>query len=109
MRGIGVAGLVAVLLTGCGESEGRRIAAAGLRDPSSAQFRDVATTRLASGGVAVCGEINGKNAYGAYEGFQRFVVWQGELHLDPAKAALSEAEQAHVDRAFGVLWAMCRS
>ena len=42
-----------------------------LRDPSSAQFRNV---YLAVGNVTrVCGEINGKNALGGYAGFQRFV------------------------------------
>lgn len=40
-----------------------------LNDPESAQFRNV---RLVEGGT-VCGEINGKNAYGAYIGFTPFV------------------------------------
>lgn len=38
-----------------------------LRDPSSAQFRDVKVYSK-----AVCGEINGKNGVGAYAGFARF-------------------------------------
>jgi hypothetical protein len=96
-------------LAACGADEGKRIAAASLRDPRSAQFQDVQTTRLQSGGVAVCGEINGKNAFGAYVGFKRFVVWDGDLHMDPAGAAeLTAAEQEKVDRAFGLIWAMCR-
>lgn len=40
-----------------------------MRDPSSVQFRD---ERLAGNGW-LCGELNGKNAYGAYVGFKRFM------------------------------------
>lgn len=43
-----------------------------LRDPDSAQFRNVKM-----GGRAdlplVCGEVNSKNGFGGYTGFQRFV------------------------------------
>jgi hypothetical protein len=44
-----------------------------LKDPRSAQFRGVVSkidsyTHLR----VVCGEINGKNAYGGYVGFQKF-------------------------------------
>lgn len=42
-------------------------ASASLLDPDSAKFRSV---RIA--GNNVCGEINGKNAFGAYVGFKRF-------------------------------------
>lgn len=38
-----------------------------LKDPSSAQFRNV---RIKGGHV--CGEVNAKNAMGGYVGFQRF-------------------------------------
>lgn len=40
-----------------------------MRDPGSVQFRDV--TRGFEG--RVCGEVNAKNAMGAYVGFRRFV------------------------------------
>lgn len=40
-----------------------------LRDPTDAIFRNV---EEAPGGV--CGEVNGKNAYGGRSGFQRFLV-----------------------------------
>jgi hypothetical protein len=44
-----------------------------LRDPDSAQFRDV---RFYSGGPTpvVCGEVNSKNGFGGYGGFQRFIA-----------------------------------
>lgn len=47
-----------------------------LKDPSSAQFRNVraADVTLQDGKKErrVCGEINGKNSYGAYVGFEWF-------------------------------------
>jgi hypothetical protein len=44
-----------------------------LKDPDSAEFRDV---RFYSGaGVPVaCGEVNAKNGFGGYNGFERFVA-----------------------------------
>ena len=72
--------VVALLVGGCHLLPGTEAAdieqakakaARDLRDPESAQFRDVATS---DDGTWVCGEINGKNAYGAYAGYQRFVV-----------------------------------
>lgn len=57
-----------------------------LRDPDSAHFRD---TRFYSGGAApvVCGEVNSKNGFGGYGGFQRFIA-SGE------KLAFLESEMA---------------
>lgn len=45
-------------------------AAALLRDPQSAQFRNLHWTEL----PGVCGELNGTNALGGYTGFRRFFV-----------------------------------
>lgn len=44
-----------------------------LKDPDSAQFRNV---RFYSGGPSpvACGEVNAKNAFGGYGGFERFVA-----------------------------------
>ena len=44
-----------------------------LKDPLAAQFRSV-TGYAAPNGVAVCGQVNGKNSYGGYVGFKRFYV-----------------------------------
>ena len=50
-----------------------------LRDPSSAEFRNVRFSR--AGGVpAVCGEVNSANAFGGKAGFQRFVA-AGEIRV----------------------------
>ena len=43
-----------------------------LRDPASAQFRNVRLVKF-SGGQVVCGEVNGKNAYGGYVGYKQWV------------------------------------
>lgn len=42
-------------------------------DPSSAQFRDERYYNTSFGEV-YCGEVNGKNSFGAYVGFRRFIV-----------------------------------
>ena len=49
-----------------------------LRDPSSARFRNVG---YYSGGEssAVCGEVNAKNGFGGYTGFERFVALGDKL------------------------------
>ncbi len=44
-----------------------------MKDPSSAQFREMKRQ-----GPLICGEINAKNSYGAYAGFQPFLVWDGK-------------------------------
>jgi hypothetical protein len=44
-----------------------------LKDPSSAEFRNVRFND-ADGTPVVCGEVNSKNSYGGYGGFQRFVA-----------------------------------
>lgn len=42
-------------------------------DPASAQFRDE-HTYVAEHGTVTCGEINGKNSFGGYVGFKRFMA-----------------------------------
>lgn len=50
-----------------------------LKDPGSAQFRNVRFSQT-SGVPVTCGEVNSKNSYGGYSGFQRFVA-SGEGNL----------------------------
>lgn len=52
-----------------------------MRDPESATFRNLATTD-----AGTCGEINAKNGFGAYTGFQRFYYSRllKKAYLDPA-------------------------
>lgn len=42
-----------------------------LKDPDSAKFRDV---KLNKAKTALCGEVNAKNGFGAYGGYQSFVA-----------------------------------
>lgn len=44
------------------------------KDPGSAQFRNITAYRVATGDLAVCGEVNGKNGFGAYVGFKTFYI-----------------------------------
>ncbi|WP_304273996.1 hypothetical protein [Caulobacter segnis] len=80
MRRLQVA-LVCLALASCSKSpeEAAKAHAADLlRDPSSAQFRNVRVT-----GSHVCGEINGKNGFGAYSGFVRFHGDKDTAEIDP--------------------------
>ncbi|MDP9653347.1 UNVERIFIED_ORG: hypothetical protein J2W87_001256 [Pseudomonas putida] len=43
-----------------------------LKDPDAAQFRGLYPNTLPNGGVVICGEVNSKNKYGGYEGYQKF-------------------------------------
>lgn len=67
--------------------------AAMLNDPSSAQFRNVMSSATSS---STCGEVNGKNGFGAYAGFRRFVLSEkvGAGLIDPA----FQGTQAEFDR-----------
>lgn len=51
----------------------KSVVADSLRDPASAQFRNVRVVSFGQGSV-ICGEVNGKNAYGGYVGFVPFAA-----------------------------------
>lgn len=53
-----------------------------LRDPGSAQFRNVRAVTTILGSKKVCGEVNAKNGYGGYTGFSRF-VFLGLVAFEP--------------------------
>lgn len=44
-----------------------------LKDPETAQFKDVYANYTEEFGVVACGRVNAKNSFGAYGGFKRFV------------------------------------
>ena len=95
---IGIAGL---LMVGCGKKEPteaelnsfREIKAqesvkALLKDPSSAEFRNM---------NGICGEVNSKNSFGAYTGFVRFI--------GTPDITVIEGENSQVDQAtFNEVW-----
>lgn len=64
-----------------------------LRDPDSAEFRNVG---YFSGGEApaVCGEVNAKNAFSAYTGFERFMAMGEETVFLQSDTALAEFADA---------------
>jgi hypothetical protein len=66
---------VALALVGCGETgKAKQVVGSLLKDPSSAQWRNIESgTGLGDSGPLVCGEVNGKNSFGAYDGFQKFI------------------------------------
>ncbi|MFC0634344.1 hypothetical protein [Brevundimonas balnearis] len=71
------------------QSRAEATVAAQLRDPSSAQFRAVEVIEQPDGRSVVCGEVNGKNAYGGYAGFTRFVVDGARVELEPSEVVLT--------------------
>lgn len=62
-------------------SEAQELVSRDMLDPSSAQFRNVEAKEQ-----AICGEVNGKNAYGAYTGFKRFAVFGGKAVIEEAQS-----------------------
>lgn len=67
-----------------------------LKDPEGARFRNLRIKDF-EGGAVVCGEINGKNSYGAYVGYQRFVASHKSGTLEDADSkyqAINDAANA---------------
>ncbi|WP_323615253.1 hypothetical protein [Pseudomonas putida] len=72
MKRLALVVLAGIILAGCGNSDiDRAHQAVGelFNDPASAQYRN---DRAVKGGV--CGEVNAKNAFGAYVGFTAYAV-----------------------------------
>lgn len=55
-------------------SRAKKIIARAMKDPMSAQFRDMYAITRGTGDDTVCGEVNAKNSYGGYVGFRLFYV-----------------------------------
>lgn len=51
----------------------QRAVRASLKDPDSAQFKDVYANYTEEFQVVACGQVNSKNSLGGYTGFKRFV------------------------------------
>ncbi|MBD9368833.1 hypothetical protein [Xanthomonas sp. XNM01] len=66
-----------LLLAGCHAQEAKEKVRQALKDPASAQWRNVNVIYS----NVVCGEVNAKNSMGGYAGFQRFLVRNGRLYL----------------------------
>lgn len=61
-----------------------------IRDPGSAQFRN----QFIGKGGAPCGEVNAKDAFGAYIGFQRYISVARELTLLAQDVAPADFEES---------------
>ena len=61
-----------------------------VRDPASAQFRN----QFIGKGGAPCGEVNAKDAFGTYIGFQRYISVARELTLLAQDVAPAEFEES---------------
>lgn len=68
------------------------------KDPDGAKFRDLALYQTQTGktGDLVCGQVNGKNSYGAFVGYRNFVYADGLIAIEEADGSgtypiLSEA------------------
>jgi len=62
--------------------------AAELIDPASAQFRESGVRH----GETVCGQVNGKNRFGAYVGFRWFQVSSAGVVIDSPETSIRFAE-----------------
>lgn len=51
----------------------QRAVRSSLKDPDSAEFKDVYANYTEKFDVVACGQVNSKNSYGGYTGFKRFV------------------------------------
>jgi hypothetical protein len=72
-----------------------------LKDPGSAQFRNVRFVEYLEG-VVVCGDVNGKNSYGGYVGFRDFVASSISSHMrdtDSRYPAITDAANAGLNAA----------
>ena len=63
-----------------------------LKDPSSAQFRNLRLV-TGEGGEALCGEINGKNSYGGYIGFVPFAVTEYKMESTDSNIIIYNANE----------------
>lgn len=73
--------------------QAQKVIADSLRDPSSAQFRNVRMVPYKDGRV-ICGEVNGKNAYGGYVGFKPFVSGVTSFQIARSGGRYAELDSA---------------
>lgn len=91
-------------MAGCGEtarqkkhneataltSMGEKYVKEKIRDPASAQFRN----QFIGKGGAPCGEVNAKDAFGAYLGYQRYISVARELTMLAQDMPADEFEES---------------
>lgn len=80
--------LIIIAFSGCDAPDianAKSIVAGKMKDPESARFKGVH-----SEGEYVCGLINAKNSFGAYSGFQRFIVDTGSNTVELDRGELAQ-------------------
>jgi len=84
-------------------AQAMRVVADSLKDPGSAQFRKVRLVPYSQRAV-ICGEVNGKNSYGGYAGFKRFVASTSEVTFSESGkyADIDEAANSGINAACGL-------
>ena len=85
------------------EKKAKELVAAQLFDPSSAQFRNLYVSTRNPG--VICGEVNGKNRFGGYVGFRRFVANTNVsvAEIDPAATYSPETRQVFGELTSGIM------
>ncbi len=81
-------------------AEARKSVVIHFKDPDSAKFRNEViyhNSEIQNGGIGVCGEVNSKNSYGAYTGFERYYYSFGEADATTLSAS-------HGKESFKMLW-----
>ncbi len=68
-----------------------------LRDPSSAQFRNLKML-----GVTLCGELNRKNLFGAYVGFERFFTFETVATTEGELQGIRDGQAKHTTDTAGI-------
>lgn len=71
--GVLLATLLQMGTTSALEDQARAAMVDDLKDPFSAQFANLREVKMGTG-IVLCGDVNGKNGYGAYVGFRPFVA-----------------------------------
>lgn len=76
-------------------ARGQEAVKAKLKDPGSAEFRDVYFNRGKDGLPVTCGEVNSKNSFGGFSGHQKFVS-AGKTELTYLEEQMAAGEFAKV-------------
>ncbi len=75
-------------------AEARKSVVINFKDPDSAKFRNEViyhnSSLTTSHHVGVCGEVNSKNSYGAYTGFERYYYSFGKANATTVSGSSSE-------------------
>lgn len=73
--------------------EARRAVESQLKDSSSAEFKEIGVYQSDDGSLTACGNVNGKNSFGAMAGYKRFFYKNGVVVIEErgAESLLDEA------------------